>query len=80
MFCWFCHDLTFDKSFFFSPTVPKDEEEIVDTKEMASFPGYELLSYREKKVKDIENICGSCSFVTHFCRSCFSMVQYTCRC
>ena len=33
-----------------SSTVPKDEEEIVDTKELATFPGYELLSYRERKV------------------------------
>ena len=31
-------------------TVPKDEEDYVDTKAMATFPGYELLSYREKKV------------------------------
>ena len=36
-----------DKSLF---SVPKDEEEIIDTKEMSSFPGYELLSYRERKV------------------------------
>lgn len=31
-------------------SVPKDEEEIVDTKELATFPGYELLSYRERKL------------------------------